>query len=74
MASRDRPVNAPSEHWHRLGLFDPIDAAASALKREAREAKFNIRVDDIAVADFISLVSNNRTAVCTENQILQYWR
>jgi hypothetical protein len=47
------------------GVFDPIDAAAFGLKREAREAKFNIRVDDIAVADFISLVSNNRTALAS---------
>jgi hypothetical protein len=42
-------------------LFDPIDAAAFGLKR--REASFNIRVDNIAVADFISLVSTNRTAL-----------
>jgi hypothetical protein len=41
-------------------LFDPINAAAFGLKREAR---FNIRVDNIAVADFISLVSTNRTAL-----------
>lgn len=43
-------------------LFDPIDAAAFGLKREAR---FNIRVDDIAVADFISLVSTNRNALAS---------
>jgi len=42
-------------------LFDPIDAAAFGLKR--REASFNIRVDNIAVADFISLVSTNRKAL-----------
>jgi len=43
-------------------LFNPIDAATFGLNREAR---FNIRVDDIAVADFISLVSTNRTALAS---------
>src|SRR5262249_39971842 len=41
-------------------LFDPIDAVVFGLRREAR---FNVKIDDIAVADFISLVSTNRTAL-----------
>lgn len=43
-------------------LFNPIDAGAFGVEREA---KFDIRVHDIAVADFISLVSTNRTKLAS---------